>query len=45
MAPLTNTANVQRCFQGLTIETNNIAFKITYPDGQETKIGLNGTND
>ena len=50
MAPMTNSVKVKKQFQGLTIETNNFAFEVkgilgletTCPDGQVTKIGLNG---
>ena len=51
MAPMTNRVKVLRCFQGLTIDTNNFAFGLsdvmllesTIPDGR-TDRGLDDDN-
>ena len=50
MAPMTNRVKVERCFQGLTIETNNFAFGLsddmllesTIPDGRTGRVGSDG---
>ena len=47
---MTNRVKVLKCFQGLTIETNNFAFEVkvilgmerTCPDCYGVEIGLNG---
>ena len=47
MAPMTNRVKVERCFQGLTIDTNNFAFGLsevmllesTIPDGRTGRVG------
>ena len=50
MAPMTNRVKVERCFQGLNIETNNFAFgtsdvmlpESTIPDGRTGWVGRLG---
>ena len=46
-SPMTNRVKVLRCFQGLTIDTNNFAFSLsdimllesTIPDSQTGRVG------
>ena len=53
MDPIANMVKVWKYFWGLTIETNNFAFKAkvilglesTCPDGKGANIGLNGSHN